>query len=256
MVLDYNNKNKSVGKSSNISKNRPRKQPIGMFLAVVIFFSLISFGAGGVIGWFIARSQAQKALAKQQPLSPAVDKNVASSSQQPPLTGQDIPLTFYKTLPHGAKAVIGSGLNLKIEEMTGITRPLPTFTPEPPSEQQALKSAPTPVPAPVALQKHRTEQAVIPAKPAARIEDKESSPAKNIQVAGAFTVQVASHRDKKEAESLKEKLLAKGLAAYVVESKRQDKSIWYRVRIGKKLSQEEATLLAEKAGKGAMPLPE
>jgi cell division septation protein DedD len=194
------------------------------------------------------------ALTKQQPLPPAVDKDAANSPQQPPLTGQDIPLTFYKTLPHGAKAVIGSGLNLK-DGMPSITKPAATFTPEPPAPQPVPKPAPVPAAAPAASQKQATDQAASPAKPSPKTEEKVQSPAKTAQ-SGAFTVQVASHKDKSEAESQKDKLLARGLAAYVVESKLPDKSTWYRVRIGKNLSHEEAKLLAGKAGKGALPLPE
>ena len=41
-----------------------------------------------------------------------------------------------------------------------------------------------------------------------------------------FCVQVVSARDKKDAEAVKARLAARGLAAYVVESKLQDRGVW------------------------------
>jgi cell division protein FtsN len=69
-------------------------------------------------------------------------------------------------------------------------------------------------------------------------------------------VQIASLRDRKEAESIKAMLATKGLAAYIVESNLKDKGTWYRVRLGKHLKSAEAASLAAKAGKGAIVTPE
>jgi cell division septation protein DedD len=71
-----------------------------------------------------------------------------------------------------------------------------------------------------------------------------------------YTVQVASYRDKKEAEAAQTKMAAKGVAAYLVESKLQDKGVWYRLRVGKNLSKPEAEELAGKSEEGAIVLPE
>ena len=69
-------------------------------------------------------------------------------------------------------------------------------------------------------------------------------------------MQVASHKDRKEAEAVRDRLVARGMAAYIVESHLQDKGVWYRVRVGRGLEKSAANELAAKAGKGAMAIPE
>jgi cell division protein FtsN len=129
----------------------------------------------------------------------------------------DAPLTFYKTLPAGGKGVMGSGLNLK--------KPAPAAT--------------APHPAPVAAQ---------PTSAAAAQEKPEAS--------ARFVVQIASYRDKQEAERAQAKLSGHGVAAYVLESKFPDDTVWYRIRVGRHLSKTEAEELAAKTGKGAVVLAE
>jgi cell division protein FtsN len=69
-------------------------------------------------------------------------------------------------------------------------------------------------------------------------------------------VQVASSQEKKDAEAIKAKMAEKGLTAYVVDSNIKDKGTWYRVRIGRHLTQQAAGELASKAGRGALVIPE
>lgn len=135
---------------------------------------------------------------------------------QPAAGGPEAPLTFYKTLPAGGKGVIGSGLNLK--------------------KGEPAASAPRPAPA------------SAPAAAAASEEKQELS--------AGFLVQIASYRDKQEADKAQAKLSRKGVAAYVVESKSPDQASWYRLRVGRHLTKPEAEELAAESGKGAMVLPE
>jgi cell division septation protein DedD len=79
-----------------------------------------------------------------------------------------------------------------------------------------------------------------------------STPATPAKSAERFVVQVASYREKKDADAALEKLSAKGLAAYVTEVHSAEKGVWFRVRIGKHLTREEADDLAETAGQGAI----
>lgn len=134
----------------------------------------------------------------------------------PAAGGPEAPLTFYKTLPAGGKGVIGSGLNLKKSE--------------PPA------SAPRPAP--------------VAAPEAATGADEKQ------EAASGYVVQIASYRDKPEADKAQAKLSRKGVAAYVVESKSQDQASWYRLRVGRRLTKPEAEQLASEAGKGALVLPE
>jgi cell division septation protein DedD len=76
------------------------------------------------------------------------------------------------------------------------------------------------------------------------------------RTAAEFLVQIASYRDKQEAEVAKAKLSARGIAAYVVESKVKERGVWYRLRVGRHLSRQEAEQLAGKVGSGATVLPE
>jgi len=69
-------------------------------------------------------------------------------------------------------------------------------------------------------------------------------------------VQVASYKERKEAEAVRDRMAARGMQAYIVESHLPDKGVWYRVRIGRGLEQTAANELAAKAGKGAMIIPE
>lgn len=93
-------------------------------------------------------------------------------------------------------------------------------------------------------------------KPAPAAPASAAAPAATAAPPGKFLVQIASYREKKEAEKIQEKLSSKGLAAYVVESKSAERGVWYRVRVGKHLSRDEADDLAETAGNGAIVVSE
>ena len=69
-------------------------------------------------------------------------------------------------------------------------------------------------------------------------------------------VQIASYRDKQEADAVQAKLTGRGVAAYIVESRFPDKSVWYRLRVGRHLTKAEAEQIAAKSGKGASVLAE
>ncbi|HJV35651.1 SPOR domain-containing protein, partial [Geomonas sp.] len=134
--------------------------------------------------------------------------------------------------PAGGKAALGSGINPK--------------KPEP----HASQPAPTaPAPAPAAAPAPAPEGAPAAAPEAAKASEKGASSTR-------YTVQIASYRDKKEADAAQAKLAAKGVAAYLVESKVPDKGVWYRIRVGKHLSKAEADELVGKTGKGAIVLAE
>ena len=103
MVLDYSER-KPVG------KNRPRKQPVGIFTLILVGAIAISFVLGLLTGRFIfkpSRKAAQDQAAapdkaKSQPAPPAA----AAQQQNPEVAaakGSEPPLTFYETLPRGGK---------------------------------------------------------------------------------------------------------------------------------------------------------
>jgi cell division protein FtsN len=228
MVLDYCERRP-------VSKNRPKKQPIGMLMLLIVGGIVVSFLAGFAGGWFFGGRAARKA--SQSAAAAAKNVETAVPVPQPKPAGQDVPLTFYQTLPNGAKAVLGSGLN-----------------PSKAGEGQAQAVA-----VPPNVQEQKQAPAAVPPNPEAKAKTTPSTkPVANGQTVGdgTFCVQVASLKDKKEAEITKAKLMAKGLAAYILESTVQDRGVWYRVRLGKHLKQSEAGELAAKAGKGAIIIAE
>ena len=252
MVLDY-----SVRKP--VTKNRPRKQPVGIFVIVLISAVSMSFALGVLTGWFIHRpppktAQSRQALDAGEKGSPAAPQQ---TRQQNPETGArregDAPLTFYETLPKGGKAMIGSGLNPKNSEGPVFAKPV-TVQPALPQKAAVPPAASHPA---AEKAEERKEQAKGPSEQAKKAAAGDpATAAKQADQAGKFCVQVASSKERKEAEALQARLAEKGLHVYIVESAIKDRGTWYRVRIGKHLSQQAAGELAAKAGKGAMVIPE
>jgi len=219
MLLDYSEKRgarESVERKP-VQKNRPRKEPAVMFALLAVAALIFTFGAGVLAGWFLFSGGRRPAPVTAAALA-AKKESPAPAHAQPIPAGPDAPLTFYKTLPDGGKGSMGTGLNL---------------TKKPEHARTAPVAAP-PAPAPAA---------------AGSDEEKPEASAR-------FVVQVASYRDKAEAEAAQSKLAGKGVAAYLVESKLADKGVWYRIRVGRHLTKAEAGELALKSGKGSIVLPE
>jgi cell division protein FtsN len=237
MRLDYSEKrgardSREVIDRKPVQKNRPRKEPIGMFALVSLVGMIVTFGAGLLTGWLLFKGphKAPVAAAVAQPARKEEAAPAPADAGQP---RPDAPLTFYKTLPAGGKGVIGSGMNLK--------------------KIEPVASAPhaTPVAAPAA-------QVPAAAASAAAAPAATAQPAPDVkpQSSARFVVQVASYRDKQEADKAQAKLTGKGVAAYVLESKVADKGVWYRIRVGRHLSKAEADDVMAKVGKGAVLVQE
>lgn len=257
MRIDYNEPKKSYT-SPQTAANRTRKESSSPLILAVVITGVVSLAIGFGSGWLLSQRHAKKgfqAAMEQQslenspqpaavPPAPAPKAPQATAPLQqsqpggvPPLPSQpapETPLSFYKNLPSGQKSnVLGSGINATAN----------------PSVKQPLQAA-----IPANLAKPAQPQTVpTPAKPASpAIAEK----AATRQEADKYTVQVASYGLKSEADTMKSKLASKGYSVYVVESNQGDKGIWYRVRVGKKLEHEAAKDLADKLGKGAIPIPD
>ena len=261
MRLDYSEKMRAVRDSTEkvrpVQKNRPRREPFGGFLLVALVLLVIGYGAGVLTGWFLFRGKnpqaavppaAQQAKASPAPQTPQGAGAAPGQPGQPPQPAPDVPLTFYKTLPSGGKGAIGSGINTKLPEV--LPKSAPATPPAAPPEQKAAQAAP---PAGKVGEAKPAEKA--PAPPAEKPVEKKAGDEKQASEP-RYLVQVASYKDKHEAESARAKLAAKGIAAYVVESKLKDKGVWYRIRVGKHLSKQEAQQLAGKVGNGAAVVTE
>lgn len=265
MRLDYSDKMKAVRESTErparpVQKNRPRKEPFGTFALVGLLLLVIGYGAGVLTGWFLFKvEQDPKAVAAAPAASQAKPQAAPAAAQtaapaQPGQPAPEVPLTFYKTLPSGGKGAMGSGINTKLPEVQSkaATAVPAAATPAPAKPADAAAPAAKPGEA-KPVEKTPPEKAAD--KPASeKVSDK---PAAEKQASEPrYLVQVASYKDKKEAEAVRSRLSAKGIAAYTVESKLQDKGVWYRIRVGRHLSKQEAQQLAGKVGSGATVIAE
>lgn len=259
MRLDYSDKVGALREKPErkpLPKNRPRKAPVGIFaiLSVLLLLGGV-YGAGVFTGWYLFRGEAAPAATAAAP-APAVKQQEPVPAAQPPAAAPpETPLTFYKTLPSGGHGAMGSGVNLKIAEPP----PQPKAPPAAPTAAPAAApAAASPSAAKPALEKQGTDKAAD--KPAAKQVPEKQAPEKQASEKGAaggrFLVQVASYKEKSEADAVLAKLSARGVAAYIVESRVQDKGVFYRLRAGRHLSRDEAEQLARKVGGGAAVLPE
>jgi len=256
MRIDYSNRRQ-------VSVNRPKRNPFRPLLLMTLVGGTVLFGLGIATGWLIfspggqsapsrANSGAVKAPAPAQPVKPA-------TASRPPAGGETPHLTFYDSLPKGDKELIGSGLNP--------TRDSVPATPAKAPQQISPAGA-----QPKSDKPQKSASPHTAADVNSRLTDSEpSSPGDNKGTAAGkavtdsqkpagnpttYTVQLASYRDRKEAEELKAKWAKNGYSVRIVESSAPGKGTLFRVRIGNRMSQEAASQLSGKLGGGAIPVPE
>jgi cell division septation protein DedD len=267
MVLDYSDRRP-------VTKNRPRKQPIGLFIILLLGAIALSFVLGFAAGWLMRKPMTPDGQPQQATVAaPKGGPNAATSQTRQPNPESGAggnaapPLTFYETLPKGEKAIIGSGLNpVKSYDSTALKNPaaqtphqLHPAASQSPAPQQPMPQHAAPQPPKGAGPDKSGDRAEVRNVPPLLKKTSEGSPAagtKATSTAGKFCVQIMSSKERKEAESVKSRLVDKGLPAYIVESTIKDRGVWYRVRVGRHLTQQSADELSARAGKGAMVLPE
>ena len=250
MVLDYRER-------KPVNKNRPKKGGGSGLLVLVAFSALgVVFALGFVAGWFAGRVR-QRPVAERPAASDQARQDAAAGGRTQPQTtgtagGVDPPLTFYNTLPRGSKAVIGSGLNpAKVGE-----RPVAPPHSSPPAAAPGVPPTTPPATSPPAKTPGPADKAGTPASKPAEQSAGTDKDKKGSASAGKYSVQVASYREKKEAEALRDKLVAKGVSAFIQESRTSDRGVWYRLRVGRGLTQQQAGETAAKLGKDALVVPE
>lgn len=247
MAMDYHERKIA-------SRNKPRRSSIWGYVLGVASVLILVYAAGVASGWFACRYRMKTASAVAPSTQPKAQGQPSPNSPTPvdakPVPAQT-PLTFYETLPQGSKTVIGSGINAKLppHDSTAPARPASAAPPSAPAPAAVSPKPASAPPAPAASQP--------PPKPApvAPPVDK-PVPAATKEVERHFTVQVASVKEKSEAETLKSRLAAKGLNPYVIAVNVPGKGLLYRVRAGRHLLQSEAQDIAAKLGSGAIAIPE
>ncbi|MBT1076729.1 SPOR domain-containing protein [Geobacter grbiciae] len=267
MVLDYRER-------KPVNKNRPKSKPVGLFVIAFGLVAVCSFALGALTDRFllsprslkVENAQAPPSVApkngpQEQPSSTAKDSVTAKQGAAPAL--QEPSLTFYETLPKGGKIILGSGMNPKTPKVLTAS-PAKTATEALPKNDQVLPRQTEAVmvqkadkPAISVSSPEKSAAADNAERPKAAGETAKEVSAKKTAVSkGKFSVQVASAKERKEADAIKSGLQEKGFAAYVVESVVPGKGTWYRVRVGKQMDQSSAAKLAKQLGKAAIIIPE
>lgn len=260
MVVDYRER-------KQVSKNRPKSKPTGIIAIAVVMASLVSFALGVLVDRYLLPPREQKAAAdppvqggvSQQPPRQTPAPGTVAPPAGAPQSAAEPSLTFYDTLPKGGKAILGSGINPHKEE---IRSAVTAKHPAPPSHPVEAQPQPVARTAPPAAKGEDVRES----KPGAASDQagnkpggeagKEAPVKKVSSPKGTFSVQVASSKERKEAEAIRAKLAEKGFAAYIVESTVPGKGTWYRVKVGKQMDQAAASDMASMLGKGAIVLPE
>lgn len=255
MRIDYSEPRQSYT-VPHPSRHRPTNGISGATLIAIVVCSGLLFGSGFGVGWYFSQQAAKKAFRsamEQQSLETAAKAGILPPTaatpdgltQQPatpaaPTTTQpgaapapshpELPLSFFDNLPKGQKnTVLGSGINEK---------------PKPATPPLVAPPAPQPVP-----------QAAAPSDTAKKPEPVQPAAAKPAVKPSGYVVQVASYSNRKDADSLRARLSAKGYAAKVSETTLEGKT-WYRVRIGRHLDRESATTISNQLMMGAKIVPE
>jgi len=266
MALDYRERRA-------VTKNRPKSKPVGLLAAGFVGVAVVSFVLGVAADRAVLLYQAKRTAVAPVQQQPAVEAKASlpastGTGTQPTQTSPpaqktgDPALTFYDTLPKGGRALLGTGINPRKEE---IRSAVPSRPAAPPAAVEKPRSSDTERPAKVETGGKTAEG--VEKKPAAPQQiKKESAGSESVQDQTTkkaapvsktkYSVQVASVTERTEAESIKAKLAAKGFAAYIVESAIPGKGTWYRVRVGRHLEQPAASQTATLLGKGAIVVPE
>jgi cell division septation protein DedD len=253
MVMDYRER-------KPVSKNRPRRQPAGIFFFSLVVAFIIAYTLGLMTGWLVFRPE-KIDVAENRALPPAGRETKSGEpgkgNEQPAAentgTVKEPMLTFYETFPKGNRELIGSGLNTP---RPGEPQPAKPQLPQKPvvpatkvhkeEEPQAKAKVPDKAPEKTTQDSDKKKEAAPP----------KEAPRKAEEVKTKYVVQVASYQIKKEAEELRDRLKGSGIPAYIVESHIPEKGTFYRVRAGRHMDQKEAQEMAERTGKGSIIIPE
>lgn len=263
MALDYSHR-------TQVSRNRPKKRSTKPFL-LIIFFALSGVYLLGLgTGWLLFNGKGREApsvAASGASIPDGKQKNEEnqhttakdSVTEAKKAETAETPLTFYYTLPKGDKGIIGSGVNLSREDKAPLTKKdVPAQAAVAGTMVQnksGQKAGGTPPGAHAGSEQDRDKKPPVPAK---KDKAEVSVPAPKNEGKGkaVYSVQVGSYQDKDDAQELKTALEQNGFSARVSEYKVPDKGVMYRVRVGRKMEREDASKLAAKVGRGAIPIPE
>jgi DedD protein len=184
--------------------------------------SVIIFFLGMLVGQGI---EERKIVKPPEPLMKIPVKPTDGNNAAPAPVREEI--TFYDTLTQAATS------QPRIDEVPGeVARTEKTFKSQPKTSAPAIKDDPAPP-------NRRPDEK--------RAAEKKSKTGENIEAARGdrpWTVQVNAFPDEKAARTWVDRLKDKGYNAYLTEAQNQGKH-WYRVRVGRFSSREEAEKVEE-----------
>lgn len=263
MVLDYRER-------KPVNKNRPKSKPVGLYLVAFGAVASCFFVLGIVTDRYLLPPRIHETanVPREQAPAPAPPSPQSAAGSPSGTEQQNAPppepsLTFYETLPKGGKAILGSGINPQRPEAHDTTvKPgtavpahnAPTAPPQP-EAKTATKVEPS-QPSPVVPLNRTAATDTAERRQSSDTTAGESTEKKTATAKGKYVVQVASVKERKEAESIKKALQEKGFAAYIAESSVAGRGTWYRVRVGKQMEQSAAGSLAKQIAGGAIIISE
>ncbi len=248
-----------------VSVNRPKKNPFRPILVLALTGGSVLFGLGIATGWLIFGQGKQASAPPSQggkPTAPSTAQTAAAATPPKSPAATETPhLTFYDSLPKGDKELIGTGLNPNRNNAP--SAPSKAAQPPAPADTQQKPARPQKLPSSPPADDSANRASAPDPRPPLPVDNKGTAAGKAVQVqqkpstsTATYTVQLASYRERKEAEDLKEKWANKGYSAHIVESTINGKGKLYRVRIGNRMSRETANQLSAKLGSGAIAVPE
>lgn len=163
--------------------------------------------------------------------------------------------TGKKSSAKGLRAAIGVGVIAALGVAGYFFAYKPFFGSKQPVSQNAVAvNTATPTPTEEVADSAKPQPAAVPAEssaapqvtPLSTSEKKEAS-ASNDPGEGAFSLQAISSSSQEEANKFSEKLMRAGISAYVVAADIRGRGRWYRVRIGRFATREEAMKYGEQS---------
>lgn len=205
------------------TQRRMEKKQTLMVLTLLLVGCLVSFSLGVMVGRSGDNSDiVEERIVQQKPASIIEDKEQPTQADVLEEGSVDTELTFYDTLPQGQENALGSGINLPPEENKPAEKSPARVVVTPPAND--------PAPSPEITVKE-------PKLPAA-LEKVASQPV--AASSGDYLIQVASVKDRQGAVDLKNRMIAKGYAAFVEQADLGSKGIWHRVYAGPFSTREDA----------------
>jgi len=262
MVIDYRER-------KPVNKNRPKSKPVGLYLFAFGAVATCFFVLGMVTGRYLLPPRTTTTVnmppapAPPAPPAPQTAAGGASGVAQQNVPPPEPSLTFYETLSKGGKGILGSGINPKRPEAHDTTTQpsaaVPAHKATAPPQQSEAPSAQTiesPQVSPAVPQRRTATTVPTERQQTGDVTPKEPAVTKPTPTGGKFVVQVASVKERKEAEAIRGALQQKGFAAYILESSVAGKGTMYRVRVGKQMEQSAAGSLVKQIGGGAIIISE